>query len=70
MRGGSSNIDQFWYVGKGAYNVGANNFVIGSNYLPIINNGITQHYVGFQINTDGQAYFPGKVNALGGLEVR
>jgi hypothetical protein len=49
---------------------GANNFVIGSNYLPIINNGVTQHYVGFQINTDGQAYFPGKVNALGGLEVR
>jgi hypothetical protein len=38
--------------------------------LPIINNGVTQNYVGFQINTDGQAYFPGKVNALGGLEVR
>ena len=61
---------KYWYVGRGTSNVGSNNFVIGSRYLPFINNGITQQRVGFQINEDAQAYFPGKVNALGGLEVR
>ena len=60
MRGGSTNVNQYWYLGRGAYNIGANNFVVRSDYLPIINNGITQNYVGFQINTDGQAYFQGK----------
>ena len=33
-----------------------------------ISNGITQEYVGFQINTDRTAYFTGKVYALDGLE--
>jgi hypothetical protein len=27
MRGGSGSVDNFWYVGRGAYNVGQNNFV-------------------------------------------
>ena len=67
---GGSISNKSWFVGRGALNVGPNNFVIGSDYLPVINNGITQQRVGFQINTDAQAYFPGKVNALGGLEVR
>ena len=31
MRGGSGSVDNFWYLGRGAYNVGQNNFVIGSN---------------------------------------
>ena len=66
---GGSNLDNTWFVGRGAYNVGQNNFVIGSDYLPVINNGITQQRVGFQINADAQAYFTGKVNALGGLTV-
>jgi hypothetical protein len=35
-----------------------------------ISNGVTQAYVGFQINTDRTAYFTGKVHALDGLEVR
>ena len=35
-----------------------------------ISNGITQEYVGFQINTDRTADFTGKVHALDGLEVR
>ena len=35
-----------------------------------IYNGLTQPYVGFQINIDRTAYFTGKVHALDGLEVR
>ena len=70
MRGGSSSVDNFWYVGRGAWNIGQNNFVIGSNMIAPISNGITQDYVGFQINTDRKAYFTGKVHALDGLEVR
>ena len=31
MRGGSVSVDNLWYLGRGAYNVGQNNFVIGSN---------------------------------------
>ena len=38
--------------------------------MPLRSTGITQQLVGFQIDTVAQAYFPGKVNALGGLEVR
>ena len=70
MRGGSSSVDNYWYVGRGAYNVGQNNFVIGSNMIAPISNGVTQAYVGFQINTDRTAYFTGKVHALDRLEVR
>ena len=67
---GGGSLSNYWYVGRGAYDIGTNGFVIGSNMIPNINNGITRSQVGFQINTDAQAYFPGKVNALGGLEVR
>ena len=36
-----------------------------------INNGVTQHAIGLQIDAvNAQAYFPGKENALGGLEAR
>ena len=58
MRGGSSNIDTFWYIGRGAYDIGPTGFVIGSNVIPDINNGITRNQVGLQINTDAQAYLP------------
>jgi hypothetical protein len=68
--GAVSSLDNFWYVGRGACNVGRNNFVIGSNMIAPIYNGTTQPYVGFQINTDRTAYFTGKVHALDGLEVR
>jgi hypothetical protein len=70
MRGGSISVDNFWYVGRGAYNVGRDNFVIGSNMIAEIYNGTTQPFVGFQLNTDRTAYFTGKVFALDGLEVR
>ena len=37
MRGGSSSVDNHWYVGRGAYHVGQNNFVVGSNMIaPIL----------------------------------
>ena len=52
MRGGGGSVDNFWYLGRGDYNVGQNNFVIGSNMIAPITNGITQPYVGCQINTD------------------
>ena len=42
MFGGSSSIENYWYVGRGAYNVGQNNFVIGSNMIAPISNGVTQ----------------------------
>ena len=45
MRGGAttgSDLDLLWYVGRGAFNVGANNFAIVSNRLPRINNGVTR----------------------------
>jgi hypothetical protein len=67
---GGTGLSETWFVGRGALNVGTNNFVIGSSYLPVINNGITQQRVGFQINADAQAYFPGRVNALGGAEIK
>ena len=59
MFGSNASLENYWYVGRGAYNVGANNFVIGSNMIAPISNGITQDYVGFQINTDRTAYFTG-----------
>ena len=68
--GGSDSIGNYWYMGRGAYNVGQNNFVIGSNMIDPISNGVTQAYVRFQINTNRTAYFTGKVHALDGLEVR
>ena len=67
---GGGTLSNYWYVGRGAYDIGTNGFVIGSNMIPDINNGFTRNQVGLQINTDAQAYFPGKVNALGGLDVR
>ena len=57
MRGGSGSVDIFWYLGRGAYNVGQNTFVVGSNMIAPISNGVTQEYVGFQINTDRTASF-------------
>ena len=70
MRGGNDSVDNIWYLGRGAYNVGHNNVVVGPNMRTPISNVVTQAYVGFQINTDRTAYFTGKVHALGGLEVR
>ena len=67
---GGSILTNTWFVGRGGLNVGSNNFVIGSDYLPVINNGITQQRVAFQINADAQAYFTGRVNALAGAEVK
>ena len=67
---GGAILTNTWFIGRGALNVGSNNFVIWSDYLPVINNGITQQRVGFQINADAQAYSPGRVNALGGAEIK
>ena len=34
---GGTGLSETWFVGRGALNVGTNNFVIGSSYLPVIN---------------------------------
>ena len=67
---GGETLSKYWYVGRGAHNVGPNNFVVGSNIISPIYNGLTQPHVGFQINIDRTAYFTGKAHALDGLEVR
>ena len=36
---GGPGLTYYWYLGRGAYNVGANNFVIGSNMISPIYNG-------------------------------
>ena len=46
---GGPGLTNYWYLGRGTFNVGPNNFVIGSNMISPIYNGLTQPYVGFQI---------------------
>jgi hypothetical protein len=57
---GGSILTNTWFVGRGALNVGSNNFVIGSDYLPVINNGITQQRVAFSNKCRCSSLFSGE----------
>ena len=57
MFGGDSSLDNYWYVGRGAFNVGQNHFVIGANMIAQIFINGSQPYVGFQINTDSSNFY-------------
>ena len=57
---GGETLSNYWYVGRGAYDIGPNRFVIGSNMIPHINNGIIRNQVGIQITRMLKLIFQGK----------